>query len=51
VGDVITQIEGYSINNEQTLIGVFQEFRADQTISLTVLRDDATIQTKMKLEK
>jgi serine protease Do len=51
VGDVITQIEGYSINNEQTLIGVFQEFRANQTISLTVLRDDATIQTKMKLEK
>jgi serine protease Do len=51
VGDIITKIEDYFINNDQTLIGVFQEFRADQTISLTIVRDDEIIQAKMKLEK
>jgi serine protease Do len=51
VGDIITRIEEYIINNEQTLIGVFQEFRAGQIISLTMVRDNDVIETKMKLEK
>jgi serine protease Do len=51
VGDIITRIEDFTINNEQTLIGVFQEFRAGQTISLTVVRDDEVIETNMRLEK
>jgi serine protease Do len=51
VGDIITMIEDYLITNDQTLIGVFQEFRAGQTISLTIVRDDDILQKKMRLEK
>ncbi len=51
VGDIILEVEGYKINNEQTLIGVFQEFRTGQTISLTIVRDDETLTKKMTLEK
>lgn len=51
VGDVILQVDEYKINNEQTLIGVFQEFRTDQTISIKVLRDHDLITKKMKLER
>jgi serine protease Do len=51
VGDIITQVEEYRINNENTLIGVFQEFRTNQTISIELLRDNSAITKKMKLEK
>jgi len=37
VGDVILQVDEYKINNEQTLIGVFQEFRTGQTFQLRYL--------------
>jgi serine protease Do len=49
--DVIMEVEGYRINNENTLVGVFQEFRAGQTITLLLLRDGDFIDKKMKLEK
>ncbi len=51
VGDIITQVEEYKINNEQTLVGVFQEFRTGQTISLKIIREDDEITRKMYLEK
>ncbi|HSP89173.1 MAG TPA: trypsin-like peptidase domain-containing protein [Ignavibacteriaceae bacterium] len=51
VGDIILEVEDYKINNEQTLIGVFQEFRTGQTISLKIVRDDQTLTKKMTLEK
>lgn len=51
VGDIITQIEGYKINNEQTIFGVFQEFRAGQEISLKIIRDNSELTKKMKLDK
>jgi serine protease Do len=51
VGDIILEIEDYRINNEKTLIGVFQEFRTGQTISLKIIRDEETINKKMTLEK
>jgi serine protease Do len=51
VGDIITRIEDFMITNDKTLIGVFQEFRANQTISLTIVRDDKVTVKKMKLEK
>ena len=51
VGDIILEVEEYKINNEQTLIGVFQEFRTGQTISLKIVRDDQTLTKKMTLEK
>lgn len=51
VGDLITEVENFKINNENTLFGVFQEFRSGQSITLKILRDDKELIKKMKLEK
>ena len=51
VRDIIMQVDNYRINNEETIISVFQEFRAGQTISLKILRDNKEITATMKLEK
>lgn len=51
VGDIIVEIEDYKINNENTIFGVFQEFRANQEIKIKVIRDNNEIIKKMKLEK
>jgi serine protease Do len=51
VGDIILQIDEYKINNEQTLVGVFQEFRTGQTISIKLLRDNEQLTKKMLLER
>ena len=51
VGDIILQVDEYKINNEQTLIGVFQEFRTGQTISIKLLRDNEQLTKKMLLER
>jgi len=50
-GDIITEIDGYKINNEQTIFGVFQEFRADQVIEVKIIRDNSELTKKMKLER
>jgi serine protease Do len=50
-GDIIVEIENFRINNEQTIFGVFQEFRAGQEISVKVLRENSEIVRKMKLDK
>lgn len=50
-GDIITEIEGYKITNEQTVFGVFQEFRSYQVITLKLIRDNSEITRTMKLEK
>ncbi len=50
VGDIITQVESYRINNDQTIIGVFQEFRKGQTITLNIVRDNKPMTVQMKLE-
>jgi len=51
VGDIILEVDDYKINNEQTLVGVFQEFRTGQTITLKIVRDDEQLTKKMTLEK
>jgi|SRR5690554_5346397 len=51
VGDIILEVEDFKINNEETLIGVFQEFRTGQTISLKIVRDDEILTKKMTLVK
>jgi serine protease Do len=51
VGDIIYDIDNYKIINYQSLIGVFQEFRTGQTITLKILRDNKMITTTMTLEK
>lgn len=50
-GDVITQIDDFKINNQQNLIGVLQEFRTNQSISLKIIRDNSDENINMKLEK
>lgn len=50
VGDIIEQVENYRINDDQTIIGVFQEFRKGQTITLQIIRDSNPMTVKMKLE-
>ncbi len=50
VGDIILQVESYRINDDQTIIGVFQEFRKGQIVSLQILRDNKSMTIKMKLE-
>jgi serine protease Do len=50
-GDIILGVEGFTINSEETLVGVFQEFRTGQTISIKILRDGEELTKKMTLEK
>lgn len=49
VGDIILEIEGFKINNEKTVYGVFQEFRVNQTIEIKVLRDNQELTRRMTL--
>ena len=50
-GDIILQIDDYLVNDEQTLIGVFQQFTTGQTITIKILRDNKIITKQMTLEK
>jgi serine protease Do len=50
-GDIIVQIDDYKINNEQTLIGVLQEFRTNQTITLKLVRNNKEISRNLKLDR
>ncbi len=51
VRDIIVEVEKFKIVNENTLISVFQEFRAGDTIKIIVFRDGKKDTLKMKLEK
>lgn len=50
-GDIITEIEGYKINDEKTIFGVFQEFRTGQEITVKIVRDNTEQFRKMKLKR
>ncbi|MCU7495515.1 MAG: PDZ domain-containing protein [Ignavibacteria bacterium] len=50
-GDIIVEVEGNKIINRESLVGVFQEFRTGQTISLTIIRDKQSLNKKMRLER
>jgi len=51
VGDIILEVEGYRINDENTMFSVFHEFRTGQIIALKIIRDDKEITKQMKLVK
>lgn len=51
VGDIILEIEGFRINDENTIFSVFHEFRTDQTITIKIIRDEKEITKQMKLER
>lgn len=51
VEDIITAINDYKINDENTMIGILQEFRTGNEITITYLRDNKEMTAKLKLEK
>jgi len=50
VGDIITDINNFRINNYGSLVGAFQEFRTNQNITLKLIRENGTLTKTMKLE-
>ena len=50
VGDIILKIGKYQINNEDTVFGVFFEFRTGQEVNLEIVRDGKIMGKTMKLE-
>ncbi|MFA3783234.1 S1C family serine protease [Melioribacteraceae bacterium 4301-Me] len=51
VYDIIIGVNNYMINDENTLIGVLQEFRAGDVINLKITRNNVLLNKQMKLEK
>jgi serine protease Do len=51
VGDIILEVDGFKINNENTMFSVFHEFRTGQTITLKIIRDEKELTKKMTLVK
>ncbi len=51
IGDIITRVNNYVINDDNTLIGVLQEFRTNDIIRLTIKRKNETLIKMMKLER
>ncbi len=51
VGDIIIEINDFKINNENTIFGVFHEFRTGQVIDVKIIRDHKKIIKQMKLER
>jgi serine protease Do len=50
-GDLILKVDNFRISNRNILLGVLQEFRSGQTITLEVLRDNKTITKQMYLKR
>ncbi len=51
VGDIIIEVEGFKINNENSIFSVFHEFRTGQSITIKIIRDDKESTKTMKLVK
>jgi len=51
VGDIILEVEGYKINSESSIFGVFHEFRTGQEVTLQIVRDNKELTKKMFLER
>ena len=50
VGDIIFKINEFQINNDNTIFGVFYEFRSGQVIDILIVRDNKEMHKKMTLE-
>ncbi|HEY6625882.1 MAG TPA: trypsin-like peptidase domain-containing protein [Ignavibacteriaceae bacterium] len=51
VGDIIVEVEGFKINNENSIFSVFHEFRSGQTVTIKIIRDEKELNKQMKLVK
>lgn len=50
-GDIIREVDGFKIDNYETLKGVLQNYKTGETVSMKLLRDNKTQNIKMKLER
>lgn len=50
-GDIILKVDDFNIDNYETLKGILQNYKTDETITLTVLRNSEQLNIKMKLER
>jgi len=50
-GDIIIKANEYQINNEDTMVGAFQQFSTGDTVNLKIIRDGKIITKRMKLVK
>lgn len=50
-GDVILKIDNANVDNEQSLMGILQEYRTGQRVKVTVIRDNEEKVFTMKLER
>jgi len=50
-GDVILQVDNFKIDNEQSIMAIFQEYRTNQVVKIKYNRDDKEFVASMKLEK
>jgi serine protease Do len=51
VGDIILKINDFQIANDNTIFGVFYEFRTGQEIDVSIFRDGEELNKKMILER
>jgi serine protease Do len=51
VGDVITRVNRYPVYNRESILGVFSDFYADDTISVSAIRKNKRIKLRMILEE
>jgi len=49
--DIITEINGYKIDNSNVLLGILQDYKTEDDITLTVLREGQSYNKTMKLKK
>jgi serine protease Do len=50
VGDIITHVNNFSIDDDNMLIGVLQEYRTGDVIKLKIRRNDEILTIKLRLE-
>lgn len=51
VGDIILKLGKYKINDDNTLIGILQEYKTGETVEFTILRENKRYTKQMTLER
>ena len=50
-GDIIIDVDNYKIDNEQSIMAIFQEYRTNQVANIKLLRDSKELTVALKLER
>ena len=50
-GDIITEVDRFKIENEQSIMAIFQEYRTNQIATIKLLRDAKELSVSLKLER